>query len=207
MNRLLGFALGLALALALTPASVAAADPCRAITDEGWMPKGVTSGATFSGPVVHVIDGDSFCVAIGEGQEAWVEVRLADFFAPEMSAGGAKAKSTLERLALGQRATCVAGPASYDRIVAQCQVNGRPVGDGMRATGLSEGGHGARRDKPAERVMAWRPRPAPAPRSTTAAGMSCAQLRALGGARRGEPGYRPQWDGDGDGIACEPHRR
>ena len=21
-----------------------------------------------------------------------------------------------------------------------------------------------------------------------------------------EPSYRPEWDGDGDGIACEPHR-
>ncbi|MCR5874991.1 excalibur calcium-binding domain-containing protein [Phenylobacterium sp. J426] len=37
--------------------------------------------------------------------------------------------------------------------------------------------------------------------------MTCAQLRALGGARRGQPGYRPEWDGDNDGIACEPYRR
>lgn len=37
---------------------------------------------------------------------------------------------------------------------------------------------------------------------------SCAAARAAGAApmRRGEPGYNPRLDGDGDGIACEPVR-
>ncbi|MXO58563.1 hypothetical protein GRI89_03275 [Altererythrobacter salegens] len=37
---------------------------------------------------------------------------------------------------------------------------------------------------------------------------NCAAARAAGAApiRRGEPGYRPQLDADGDGIACEPYR-
>ncbi len=36
----------------------------------------------------------------------------------------------------------------------------------------------------------------------------CNAVRAAGAAplRRGEPGYRPEMDGDNDGIACEPHR-
>lgn len=36
----------------------------------------------------------------------------------------------------------------------------------------------------------------------------CDQARAAGTApiRRGEPGYRDEMDGDGDGEACEPHR-
>lgn len=36
----------------------------------------------------------------------------------------------------------------------------------------------------------------------------CNEVRAAGKApiRAGEPGYRPEMDGDGDGIACEPHR-
>jgi hypothetical protein len=35
----------------------------------------------------------------------------------------------------------------------------------------------------------------------------CNEVRALGKAplRAGEPGYRETMDGDGDGIACEPH--
>ncbi|WP_118855737.1 excalibur calcium-binding domain-containing protein [Sphingomonas mesophila] len=37
----------------------------------------------------------------------------------------------------------------------------------------------------------------------------CNEVRALGKAplRMGEPGYRPEMDGDQDGIACEPHIR
>lgn len=37
---------------------------------------------------------------------------------------------------------------------------------------------------------------------------NCAAARAAGAAPiyRGQPGYRPQLDGDGDGIACEPYR-
>lgn len=36
----------------------------------------------------------------------------------------------------------------------------------------------------------------------------CNEVRALGKApiRAGEPGYRSEMDGDGDGIACEPLR-
>lgn len=38
---------------------------------------------------------------------------------------------------------------------------------------------------------------------------NCAEARAAGAAPlyRGQPGYRPQMDGDNDGIACEPYRR
>ena len=37
---------------------------------------------------------------------------------------------------------------------------------------------------------------------------NCTEARAAGVAPlyRGQPGYRPQMDGDGDGIACEPYR-
>lgn len=37
---------------------------------------------------------------------------------------------------------------------------------------------------------------------------NCSAARAAGAApiRRGQPGYRPALDRDGDGIACEPYR-
>ena len=37
----------------------------------------------------------------------------------------------------------------------------------------------------------------------------CNEARAAGAAPvyAGQPGYRAEMDGDGDGIACEPHRR
>jgi hypothetical protein len=36
----------------------------------------------------------------------------------------------------------------------------------------------------------------------------CDAARAAGAAPiyEGEPGYRPEMDGDSDGVACEPHR-
>lgn len=36
----------------------------------------------------------------------------------------------------------------------------------------------------------------------------CGEVRAAGKAPlyAGDPGYRPEMDGDGDGIACEPYR-
>lgn len=37
---------------------------------------------------------------------------------------------------------------------------------------------------------------------------NCSAARAAGAAPlyRGQPGYRPEMDGDGDGVACEPYR-
>jgi micrococcal nuclease len=67
-------------------ATAAHADPCKAIPDRGPMPAYPTRGKTFSGPVVYIGDGDGLCVAVGQGPDAWVEVRLADFYAPDLSA-------------------------------------------------------------------------------------------------------------------------
>jgi micrococcal nuclease len=184
------------LGIFLTP-TAALADSCTAIPDNGPVPAFLSLGSSFSGPVVEVIDGDSLCVAVGPRTGIdWVEVRLADFYAPEFSsASGPAAKAALRRIAFGKQATCIAGASTYDRIAARCHINGQAIGDLMTAAGIKEGGDGTR-----AAVV-------PRSRSVAPAGLSCAQLRARGGARRGEPGYRAEWDGDNDGIACEPYRR
>jgi endonuclease YncB( thermonuclease family) len=111
------------LALALTAAaSVAHADPCKAIPDHGPAPGYLHPGATFSGKVVYIGDGDSLCVAVGSTPDQWVEVRLADFYAPELhDAGGARAKAALSRLTYGRQVTCFR---------AGSQVRFRPIADG-----------------------------------------------------------------------------
>ena len=129
-----------ALALLATPAL---ADPCEAIPERGPMPPYLRSGATFSGPVTYVGDGDSLCVAVGSGHERWVEVRLQDFYAPELqSPGGAGAKAALERISKGRVLVCVASHRSYDRVVARCTLGGVSLGDRLRAAGVREGGNG-----------------------------------------------------------------
>jgi len=119
----------------------AQADPCKAIPEKGPMPAYLRSGLTFTGPVVYV--GDGLWVAVGQGPANWVEVRVAEFYAPELSEpDGREAKAALERIAVGRRATCIARHRSHDRVVAACSIGGQDVGDLMRRAGVREGGNG-----------------------------------------------------------------
>jgi endonuclease YncB( thermonuclease family) len=192
-------------------ASAAHADPCKAIPDHGPAPSYLHAGATFSGKVVYIGDGDGLCVAVGPSPAQWVEVRVADFYAPELhEAGGEQAKATLSRLAYGRRAMCVADHQSHDRIVATCTIDGRSLGELMRAAGVQEGGRAypasSKAVGRASVVAAARPRE---PISASGSYRSCAAARAARAAPlyRGQPGYSPNLDRDNDGIACEPHRR
>jgi endonuclease YncB( thermonuclease family) len=133
-------ALVIATALWAIPA-VAFADPC-----EGPLPR--RAGETFSGTVRYVGDGDSLCVGQSGDTDTWIEVRLADFDAPELHApGGAAAKAALERITHGREAVCVAGGGrrgnvtSYDRVIATCRINGRRIGELMREADIQEGGN------------------------------------------------------------------
>jgi micrococcal nuclease len=136
--------IGTLLALAVSPSAVYA-DPCDLIPERGPMPAEVRRGQSFSGPVVYVGDGDSLCVALGPSRSQWAEVRLADFYAPEIhEAGGPEAKRALSRLVEGRGVECVAEHRSYDRVVAVCRLAGRDIGELMRASGVREGGRGRR---------------------------------------------------------------
>jgi len=138
--RLVPFLTGLA-ALALAPSALA--DPCKAIPDRGPAPAWLSRGAAFTGPVVYVGDGDSLCVSVGHGAALWVEVRLADFYAPELRApGGPEAKAALTRITSGRTAHCVADHRTHDRIAAVCHIGGRSLGELMRGAGVVEGGRG-----------------------------------------------------------------
>ena len=133
------------LLLAAGAASAALADPCKAIPDHGPAPAWLAPGATFSGRVSYIGDGDSLCVALGPSPSQWVEVRLEDFYAPELHApGGEAAKRALSRIAFGRKLVCQASHQSYDRIVAACTRDGVPVGDLLRDAGAPEGGRGYR---------------------------------------------------------------
>ena len=116
------------------------ADPC-----EGALP---SKGTAFAGVVRYIGDGDGLCIGPAGRPDRWIEVRLADFYAPELhEAGGREAKRRLERLVLGKPLVCRAGRRSYDRVVAACTLGGRALGTLLRETGGIEGGR------------AWRPRP------------------------------------------------
>jgi endonuclease YncB( thermonuclease family) len=131
---------GLVFASAVAPA-VAHADPC-----EGRLP--AQAGAVFSGSVRYVGDGDSLCVGDSADPATWIEVRLADFDAPELhSPTGRADRDRLVRIAMGRRLQCVAERGRsgrvvvYDRVIARCRLAGRPVGELLRAAGGRPGGN------------------------------------------------------------------
>ena len=132
------------IALALSAvAGAARADPCTRIPDRGAMPTEVARGLTFDGPVVYVGDGDSLCVQTIPGIDGagWVEVRLADFNAPELrEPGGRAARAALVRLVLNRRVRCTAAGRTYDRVAAVCTLDHVGLGDQLRAAGVVEGG-------------------------------------------------------------------
>ncbi|MDA0699860.1 MAG: nuclease, partial [bacterium] len=64
-------------------ASAARADPC-----EGRLPS--RAGDRFAGSVRYVGDGDSLCVGRTSNPAEWIEVRLADFNAPELNERGGR---------------------------------------------------------------------------------------------------------------------
>lgn len=58
------------------------ADPC-----EAPLP---ARGTAFSGTVRYIVDGDGFCVGHTADPNEWIEVRVADFYAPELKTPKAK---------------------------------------------------------------------------------------------------------------------
>lgn len=111
------------------------ADPC-----EGALP---AKGTTFSGVVRYVGDGDGLCIGPARRPDHWIEIRLADFYAPELNEpGGGTAKRRLQQIAMGKMLVCRAGRRSWDRVVAACTLGGRPLGSVLRAAGGVEGGRG-----------------------------------------------------------------
>jgi len=106
-------------------------------------------GQTFSGTVRYVGDGDSICVGSSADPASWIEVRLENWFAPELhDAGGREAKALMTSIAKGRPAACVVrqghnGRAySYDRVFATCSIGGRDLAALARSAGGRQGGKG-----------------------------------------------------------------
>lgn len=117
------------------------ADPCEA-------PLPAQAGSRFSGTVRYVGDGDGICVGRTADPKEWVEVRLADFDAPELhQADGVAAKTALERIALHRQVTCTAERGrggrvvSFDRVIARCRIGPDSIGDLLRRAGIVAGGN------------------------------------------------------------------
>jgi micrococcal nuclease len=117
--------------------NVAHADPCTAP-----LPRG---GQSFSGAARYIVDGDGLCIGPTDDPSSWVEVRIADFYAPELrEPGGEAARRALAAIVAGRQLQCIAEHRSFDRIVAACHLGGVSLGDILRRAGVPEGGKGLR---------------------------------------------------------------
>lgn len=128
-------------AIALAAPNIALADPC-----EGRLPS--RAGETFSGIVRYVGDGDSLCIGNTNDPSEWIEVRMADFDAPELNEpNGRRSKQLLTDLSRGRSVHCTAERGwngrviSHDRVIATCRLNGRRLGDLLVARGALRGGN------------------------------------------------------------------
>lgn len=104
----------------------------------------------------------------------------------------------------------VALPHFSDRYVgAEARARDRKIGlwsGSFQMPADYRAAHPRPKQRPA--VGSRRPVPAYAPPASGVYYRNCSAVRAAGAAPlyRGQPGYRPEMDGDSDGIACEPYR-
>lgn len=125
-------------------------------------------------------------------------------------------------------ATCKAGQVDLGQAmveaglaVALTQFSERYLAADARAKELGLGIWGGEFQLPADyraaNPRAYRPKPqastvrqpiiSPAPSGVYYRNCSAAWAAGAAPLYRGQPGYRPEMDGDGDGVACEPFRR
>lgn len=123
------FAAGLSLCAAAGPATAAAAEPCG-----GPHP---VAGVQIRGPVLHVIDGETICVALGFASDEWIRLRLADV--PQASPirrvstrEDADPRSVMMAAAFARMAECRTELNGDHQVVAVCTVDGVPLGRTLR---------------------------------------------------------------------------
>ena len=79
------------------------------------------AGASFSGPVLQVLDGRTLCIAQGPTPDRWIQVRLADVHDRE-------ARGALMAAAFARNVSCRAIRRDGDGVVASCNLSGAPLG-------------------------------------------------------------------------------
>jgi micrococcal nuclease len=129
----------------LAVATQAHADSCEAPVNH------YRAGEHIIGRVMYVGDGDSICVGNDRDPNHWIEIRLADFYAPELhEAGGLEARRRMVQTAKSKPVVCTVQRGnngrtySYDRVIAVCRMNGTSLSQLMESEGVREGGRGWR---------------------------------------------------------------
>jgi hypothetical protein len=79
-------------------------------------------GELFAGPVLHVFDDHTLCVAQGPTPSEWIRVKLDLGSGPE-------ARSALMAAVFAKRVVCIAHRDERGEVVARCAVDGVPLSE------------------------------------------------------------------------------
>lgn len=113
MQAVLAIAIAAAAAATLLGAGEASASPCGA--------QALPVGHTFRGPVLHVLDGSTLCIAMGPAPSDWAALRISD--APPESTRG-----LLMAVAFAKDVDCTVVETGEAEAVAVCSIGGRRLG-------------------------------------------------------------------------------
>jgi micrococcal nuclease len=86
-------------------------------------------GVEVHGPVLHVLDGNHLCVALGETPDKWLEVELPDAGLVRASNTDDNPRGALMSVAFAQNVTCRIIDRTSDSAVASCTLDGQALGD------------------------------------------------------------------------------
>lgn len=104
-------------------AASALAGAAQAAVCRGEAPADATA---IRGPVLHVLDGQTLCVALGSDPSTWIPVRLADPLAK--ASATTPARETLMAASFGQDVTCRLVGRDGDVALGECVAAAGSVG-------------------------------------------------------------------------------
>lgn len=78
-------------------------------------------GQVIKGPVLHVVDGETLCVAAGFETSTWVPLQVAGEVGPGVT------RAALMAVAFGKDAVCRVETVTAGRAIASCTIEDRPL--------------------------------------------------------------------------------
>jgi micrococcal nuclease len=120
-------------ALAVSAGAAQASEACRAPAP--------AIGTEVHGPVLHVLDGNHLCVALGATPDTWLEIELPDAGLVHAASNPSDdSRGALMSVAFAQNVTCRIVDRATNGAVAACSLDGQPLGDlALRPQAISTG--------------------------------------------------------------------
>jgi len=119
-------------ALAVSAGAAQASDACSAPAP--------AVGVEVHGPVLHVLDANHLCVALGATPDTWLKVELPDAGLVRASSADGNPRGALMSVAFAQNITCRIVDRATNGVVASCTLDGQALGDlALRPQAISTG--------------------------------------------------------------------